>query len=451
MDREKILVIDDDPNILEVITARLEAENYAVLTAVTAEEALAKAKDESLNLVISDLKLPSMDGLELLDNLLLLNPDLPVIILTAYGSIESAVTAIQKGAYSYLTKPFDPKALLLNVKNALEKQRLTFEVKNLKTLVEEKYGFANIVGRSEKMVRVFEQIAQIARTDFTVRIYGESGTGKELVAKAIHCHGPRQNAPFIAVSCAALPETLLESELFGHEKGAFTDARQARRGLFSLADKGTIFLDEICETPPSVQVKLLRVLQEQEFKPVGGERTLKVDVRVIAATNKDLKKEVEAGRFREDLFYRIQVIPLDLPPLRERREDIPLLAEHFLKIYSRKLGKKIEGITPEARQKMVLYDWPGNVRELENKIEYAVAMSVGGRIAPEDILLSGIDQGAEMMTFDEAREEFEKEYLRRLLAATKGNFQAAARVANRQRSGLYYLAKKYKLKPSDLR
>jgi two-component system response regulator GlrR len=451
MDREKILVVDDDSNILEVIRARLEAEDYVVATAMTAEDALAKAKEESFNLVITDLKLTSSDGLELMENLLLLNPDMPVIILTAYGTIEGAVTATKKGAYSYLTKPFDPKGLLLEVKNALEKQRLTFQLKTLKKLVEEKYGFANIVGRSEKMIRVFEQINQIARTDFTVRIYGESGTGKELVAKAIHCHSLRQNAPFIAVSCASLPETLLESELFGHEKGAFTDARQSRRGLFALADKGTIFLDEICETPPSVQVKLLRVLQEQEFKPVGSERTQKVDVRVIAATNKDLKKEVEEGRFREDLFYRIQVIPLDLPPLRQRKEDIPLLAEHFFKMYSKKLGKEMDGITPEALQKMMLYDWPGNVRELENKIEYAVAMTIRKRIAPEDILLSGIGQELEIKTFDQAKEEFEKEYLRKLLATTKGNFQQAARLAKRQRSHLYYLIKKYRLKPSDFR
>jgi two-component system response regulator GlrR len=451
MNRDRILVVDDDPNILEVVRARLEAEGYTVTAVATAAEAQAKAKEEAFNLAITDLKLASTDGLDLMADLLLLDPDLPVIILTAYGSIESAVAAIRKGAYSYLTKPFDAKALLMNVKNALDKQRLTSQVRNLKTLVEEKYDFANIIGRSAKMVKVFEQIAQIARTDFTVRIYGESGTGKELVAKAIHIHSRRQNAPFIAVSCAALPETLLESELFGHEKGAFTDARQSRRGLFAMADKGTIFLDEICETPPAVQVKLLRVLQEQEFKPVGGERTQKVDVRVIAATNKDLKKEVEEGRFREDLYYRIQVIPLDLPPLRERREDIPLLAEHFLKTYGRKLGKTIEGITPEAMRKMMAYDWPGNVRELENKIEHAVAMTAGTRMVPEDILLSGMGQGSAMRTFDEAKEEFEKEYLRRLLAATKGNFQEAARLAQRQRSGLYYLAKKHGLKPSDWR
>ena len=451
-DKERILVVDDDPNMLEVIRARVEAEGYAALAVPTAEEALAAARDGAFHLAITDLKLASADGLELMESLLTLDPDLPVIILTAYGSIESAVAAIKKGAYSYLTKPFDPKALLLNVRNALDKRRLAFQVRNLKTLVEEKYGFANIIGRSPKMLRVFEKISQIARTDFTVCIYGESGTGKELAAKAIHIHSPRQNGPFIAVSCAALPETLLESELFGHEKGAFTDARQARKGLFALADKGTIFLDEIGETSPSVQVKLLRVLQEQEFKPVGGERTQKVDVRVIAATNKDLKKEVEAGRFREDLYYRIQVIPLDLPPLRERRDDIPLLAEHFLKIYSRKLGKTIEGITPEAVRKMMQHDWPGNVRELENKIEYAVAMSAGRRVVPEDILLSGPDgPEQEMPAFDKAKEEFEKEYLRRLLAMTSGNLQEAVRIAQRQRSGLYHLAKKYGLKPADWR
>jgi two-component system response regulator GlrR len=451
LDRERILVVDDDPNILEVIRARLEAEGYGVATAMTAEEALARAKEESFNLAITDLKLAPSDGLELMENLLLLHPDLPVIILTAYGSIEGAVTAIKKGAYSYLTKPYDPKELLLQVKNALEKQRLTFQVKTLKSFIEEKYGFANIIGRSEKMVKVFEQIHQIAQTDFTVLIYGESGTGKELVAKAIHCRSIRQNAPFIAVSCAALPETLLESELFGHEKGAFTDARQSRRGLFAQADRGTIFLDEIGETPASLQVKLLRVLQEQEFKPVGSEQTRKVDVRVIAATNKDLKKEVDEGRFREDLFYRIQVIPISLPPLRERREDIPLLAEHFLKIFSKKTGKKIEGITPEALQMLMTYDWPGNVRELENKMGYAVAMTGRARIMPEDILLSGMTRDLEMKTFDEAKEEFEKEYLRRLLGATKGNFQRAARMAKRQRSHLYYLMKKYRLNPADFR
>ncbi len=451
MDAEKILLVDDDADILEVVRARLENEGYAVATAMTADEAEAKARDEAFHLVITDLKLAASDGLELMERLLRVYPDLPVIILTGFGSIEGAVAAIQRGAYSYLTKPFEPKELLLKVRNALEKQRLTFQVRNLKTLVEEKYGFANIVGRSEAMVRIFEQIARIARTDFTVRIFGESGTGKELVAKAIHCHGPRQNAPFVAVSCAALPETLLESELFGHEKGAFTDARQSRRGLFALADRGTVFLDEICETPPALQVKLLRVLQEHEFKPVGGERIQKVDVRVIAATNKDLKKEVEAGRFREDLFYRIQVIPLDLPPLRGRKEDIPLLVDHFLRIYGKKLGKTIEGIAPEALQKMMLHDWPGNVRELENKIEYAVAMTQGKRISAEDILFPGAAPEAEMRGYGEAKDAFEKEYLIRLLNLTKGNLQGAARLAKSQRSHLYYLMNKYHLKPSDFR
>jgi two-component system, NtrC family, response regulator GlrR len=451
MDQGKILVVDDDPNILELVAARLRSERYAVATAMTAEDALAMAKEESFNVVITDFKLSTSNGLALMEDLLFLYPDLPVIIVTAFGTVEGAVTAIEKGAYSYLTKPFEPKDLLLKVKNALEKQRLAFQVRNLKTLVEEKYGFANIVGRSEKMIKVFEQINQVARTDFTVRIYGESGTGKELVAKAIHCHSLRESAPFIAVSCGALPETLLESELFGHEKGAFTDARQSRKGLFALADKGTIFLDEIGETPPSLQVKLLRVIQEQEFKPVGSERTQKVDVRIIVATNKDLKKEVEAGRFREDLYYRVQVIPLDLPPLRERKEDIALLAEHFLKIYSRKLDKKMEGIAPEALQRMMLYDWPGNVRELENKIEYAVAMSGRSRIGPDDILISGPPADREIKTFDAATEEFERDYLEKLLRMTKGNVQKAAQLADKQRTHLYYLMNKFGLKPSDFR
>jgi len=331
MAAEKILVVDDETNILEVLKIRLEAEGYAVTAVETAGEAISKAREEFFNLAITDLKLGSADGLELMENLLLINPDMPVIILTAYGTIESAVQAVKKGAYSYLTKPFDHKELSLQIRNALEKQRLMSRIRELQTLVQDKYNITNIVGKSEKMKKVFEQIGQIAATDFTVYIYGESGTGKELVAKAIHCNSLRASQPFVAVNCGALPETLLESELFGHVKGAFTDAHQAKKGLFAQADKGTIFLDDISEAPPSLQIKLLRVLQEQEIRPVGSDASQKVDVRVIVATNKDLAKEVQEGRFREDLFYRIHVIPIDLPPLRERKEDIPLLADYFLK------------------------------------------------------------------------------------------------------------------------
>jgi len=453
MAAEKILVVDDETNILEVLKIRLEAEGYAVTAVETAGEALAKAREEFFNLAITDLKLGSADGLELMENLLLINPDLPVIILTAYGTIESAVQAVKKGAYSYLTKPFDHKELSLQIRNALEKQRLMSRIRELQTLVQDKYNITNIVGKSEKMKKVFEQIGQIAATDFTVYIYGESGTGKELVAKAIHCNSLRASQPFVAVNCGALPETLLESELFGHVKGAFTDAHQAKKGLFAQADKGTIFLDDISEAPPSLQIKLLRVLQEQEIRPVGSDASQKVDVRVIVATNKDLAKEVQEGRFREDLFYRIHVIPIELPPLRERKEDIPLLADYFLKKYSQGLNKTIEGLSPEALHKMMLYDWPGNVRELENKMEYAVAMCRKAVISPDDIFLAPEAGSGEQQVkaLEEARLEFEKEYLINLLKINKGHVARAAKMAKRQRSDLYYLIKKYNINPADYR
>ncbi len=449
---EKILVVDDDVNILEVIKIRLEVEGYQVTAVESAEEALAKARQEFFHLAITDLKLGSTDGIELMENLLLINPDMPVIILTAYGTIENAVEAVKKGAYSYLTKPFDHKELSLQIRNALEKQRLMSQIRDLETIIQDKYNISNIVGKSDKMKKVFEQIGQVAKTDFTVYIYGESGTGKELVAKAIHCNSLRAAKPFVAVNCGALPETLLESELFGHVKGAFTDAHQAKKGLFAQADKGTIFLDDISEAPPSLQIKLLRVLQEQEIRPIGSDSSEKVDVRVIVATNKDLASEVQEGRFREDLFYRIHVIPIYLPPLRERKEDIPLLADYFLKKYSQGLDKKIEGISPEAMRKMMLYDWPGNVRELENKIECAVALCKKPIITPEDIFLpAGGDGEEQVKALEEARQEFEKEYLINLLKINKGHVARAAKMAKRQRSDLYYLIKKYNINPADYR
>jgi two-component system response regulator GlrR len=326
-----------------------------------------------------------------------------------------------------------------------------YQIRNLQTMIQEKYDVHNIVGKSEKMKRIFEQIGQIARTDFTVSIYGESGTGKELVAKAIHCSSLRAKKPFVAINCGALPETLLESELFGHVKGAFTDAHQSKKGLFSQADKGTIFLDDISEAPPALQIKLLRVLQEQEFRAIGSDRTQKVDVRVIAATNKDLPREVQEGRFREDLFYRIHVIPVHLPPLRERKEDIPLLADYFLKKYSQGLSKKIEGISPEAMHKMMLYDWPGNIRELENKIEYAVAMCSKTIISPEDIFPASASEEGKIKALQEAKGEFEKGYLVHLLRINKGHISKTAKMAKRHRSDIYHLVKKFKIKPADYR
>ena len=334
MTKEKILVVDDEPNILDLIKIRLESQGYEVIPAGEGEVALARARDVVLDLAIMDLKLgQGEDGLGIMEKLLLINPHIPVIILTAHGSIANAVEAMKKGAYSYLTKPYKPDELLLHVKKALEKQRLTREIANLRTILEERFQIKNIIGRSPRMEEIFCQIERAARTEATIALYGESGTGKELIAKTIHLQSPRAKGPFVPINCGALPEGLLENELFGHIKGAYTDARESKEGLFAQADGGTIFLDEIGDTTQALQVKLLRVLQEKEFKPLGGERIVKVNVRVIIASHKDLKRAVEKGEFREDLFYRIHVVPIYLPPLRERREDIPLLADHFLKKY----------------------------------------------------------------------------------------------------------------------
>lgn len=449
---DKILVVDDDPNIVEVIKMRLESEGFEVSTAYSAEEALFEAKNDIFNLCITDLKMSDMNGMMLMEEMLIINPEMPVIILTAHGTIENAVEAIQKGAYSYITKPFDQKELILQIRNALEKQKLTHKIKNLRAIVQEKYSFENIIGKSAAMKRVFEQIAQVAQTDSTIHIYGESGTGKELVAKAIHCASHRADESFITASCGALPETLIENELFGHIKGAYTDAHETRKGLFAQADKGTIFLDEIGETPPSFQVKLLRVLQEHEFKPIGSDRSVKTDVRVIVATNKDLHKEVEEGKFREDLYYRINVIPIYLPPLRERKEDIPLLVNYFFEKYKKKQPKKkIEGFTSAAIRKMMLYDWPGNVRELENKIEYAVAMCTNTKVDGENIFLPPRDKIKKIKPYKKAKEDFEREYLIHFLKINKGHVTNVAKMAEKQRSDIYYLIKKYGINPKDYR
>jgi two-component system response regulator GlrR len=326
-----ILVVDDDPNLLELLRIRLESGNYQVTTALKEEEALKAAQGQVFDLSIVDLKLAQGDGITLMQALHLINPQMPVIILTAHGSIESAVEAMRKGAYSYLTKPFEAQDLFFQMERALENRRLSSEVNRLKNLLKEKYDFDNIVAKSGKMQRVLEMVARIAHTDSTVYIHGESGTGKELIAKAIHLASARKNKAFIALNCAALPETLLESELFGHEKGAFTGAIRSTKGLFTQAHEGSLFLDEIGDMSLSLQAKLLRVLQERQFYPVGSERSVEVDVRVVVATQKDLEDAVKQGGFREDLFYRIHVIPIRLPPLRERKEDIPPLVEHFLK------------------------------------------------------------------------------------------------------------------------
>ena len=452
MARAKLLVVDDDRNLLEIIKMRLESLDYEVTAVRDEEDAKQAVTTQVFDLAVIDLQLANQDGISLMEEIHLMSPDLPAIILTAHGSIESAVEAMKRGAYTYLTKPFDARELSLHVDRALENRRLTSEVNRLKDLLAERYDFKNIVTRSKKMHQVLETVARIAQMDSTVHIHGESGTGKELIARAIHLASPRKDKPFVAINCAALPETLLESELFGHEKGAFTGAIKSSKGLFAQAHQGTLFLDEIGDMPPALQVKLLRVLQERQFYPVGSESPVSVDVRVIVATNKNLAELVKQDLFREDLFYRIHVIPIELPPLRDRREDIPLLAESFLNKFSTQMDKKIKGLAPGALQRLMLHEWPGNVRELENTIEYAVAMTVQDVITEELILPGEKNSVAEALTpFKEARDAFEKRYLVRLLEVTQGNVSSAATIAGRYRADLYTLLKKHELNPGNFK
>ena len=448
----KVLVVDDDRNLLDLLKMRLESANYEVVTALSEEDAIKAVKSQVVDLSIVDLQLAHQDGISLMEEFHLILPDIPVIILTAYGSIESAVEAMKKGAYSYLTKPFEPQDLLLQIERALENRRLNVEIKRLKGLLEERYDFTNIVARSEKMRRVLEIVSQIAKTESTVYIHGESGTGKELIAKAIHLASERKNKPFVAINCAALPEALLESELFGHEKGAFTGAVRSTKGLFTQAHQGTIFLDEIGDMPLSIQAKLLRALQERQFYPIGSEKPIEVDVRVIVATQKDLEGQVKQGLFREDLFYRIHVIPVHLPPLRERKEDIPLLVEHFLKKFSEQIKKEMKGLTPQAIQKLMLHEWPGNVRELENAVEYAVVMTQQDTIT-EDLILqtNGTLSQEPLKPLKEARDTYEKGYLIHLLEICEGNVTKASKLAGKYRADFYDLMKKHNLKSEDFK
>ncbi|MEE4600766.1 MAG: sigma-54 dependent transcriptional regulator [Desulfobacteraceae bacterium] len=447
----KILVVDDDINILRVIKLRLEAEGYQVTTAGKAKVALELANEDVFDFALVDLKLNGTNGIQLMENLHQLNPEMPVIILTAYGTIESAVEAMRKGAYTYITKPFNYDELLIQTKNCLEKTKLTKEIKSLKKVVKNRFGFDSIIGRSQKMEEVLEQVTKAADSDSTIIIEGESGTGKELIAQTLHLASPRADKPFVAINCAAIPETLFESEMFGYEKGAFTGAVQNKEGLMFQAQGGTFFLDEISEMPLSMQVKLLRVMQEKEFFPVGGTKTIKMDIRFIASTNKNLKEEVKKGTFREDLFYRIHVIDIHLPPLRERQGDVPVLSHFFLDKLSKEMNKEITGFSAPALQKLMLHSWPGNVRELQNTVESAVAMATENIIS-EDLILPALKTEVNnLKPLKDAKENFERNYLLQLIELTEGNMAQAARLAGKYRADLYELLKKYDLKPSNYR
>jgi two-component system NtrC family response regulator len=455
---DTILVVDDEVNYLTVMEALLGGEGYEVLTSPGGQEALKVAAGADLDLVLTDMRMPKMNGIELLGELKRLYPDLPVIMMTAYGTVEKAVAAMKTGAFDYILKPFKNEELLVTIARALEHHRLIQQNRMLLEDLDKKYGSPNIVGTSKAMQEILALVKRVATSRATVLISGESGTGKELVARAIHQQSPRAGKTFVSVNCAALTETLLESELFGHERGAFTHAVAMRKGRFELADGGTLFLDEVAEMSPALQVKLLRVLQEMEFERVGGNKTIKVDVRLVAATNRELKAEVEEGRFREDLYYRLNVVHLHIPPLRERQEDIALLAIHFLRKYAQENARGEVHLAPEAMKMLMHYAWPGNVRELENVMERAVILCSQNLISANDLPrdLAGetwgessrldIDRFIPMQTpLPEALEQIEEQMIRRALERSGQVQVRAAELLGITKSLLQYKLKKYHL------
>jgi two-component system response regulator GlrR len=449
---EKILIVDDDVSVLKVLQMRLESEKYAVAAASETREAKKRLEEETFDIALFDLRLAEGSGIDLMKSLRDIDPDLPVIILTAYGTIESAVEAMKEGAYSYLTKPFDYRELLVQIRNGIEKSRLSREVKRLRNMVWADFEGQSIIGHSDAMKRVFDAVALAAETDSNVFFSGESGTGKGMVARALHQLSRRKDQPFVPINCAAIPATLMESELFGFEKGAFTGAIASKKGLFVQADKGIIFLDEISEIPLPMQGKLLKAIEEKEFYPLGSHRTVKVDVRVVSASNREIEKEVEKGNFRSDLFYRVHVVPIKVPPLRERKEDIPILMDHFLTKMSDKLKKPAKSLSPAALQKLMLYSWPGNVRELENMIECAVVMSTENVISEDLIIVPGQkdDKGA-FKPLKESKQDFERDYLVQLMKISRGNVSRASKLAGKYRADLYELLEKYHINPLDFR
>ena len=455
-----ILVVDDEPNYLIVLSELLRDEGYEVFTADSGISGLKIARETDLDMVISDMKMPGMDGIELLARLKELNQHLPVILITAYAEVEKAVEAMHLGAFTYLAKPFSNEQLLASVSKAVEHYGLIREIKRLRIEATPKSGFGGMIGKNPNVQAVYQLIEKVAPTPSSVLITGESGTGKELVARAIHNRSERKEAPFISVNCAALAESLLESELFGHEKGAFTDAAAMRKGRFELADTGTLFLDEIGEMPISLQAKLLRVLQERSFERVGGNTTLEIDVRILAATNKDLKDEVAKGNFREDLYYRLNVIHIHLPPLRERVDDIPALVNHFLDKNAQRLGRDKIEISPEALRLLVSLPWEGNIRELENTIERAAILCNDNRIEAGDVQPDSSEipapqewsTGLELSQFipeglslSEVLNGIEEKLVRQALEEANNVQARAAEKLGITKSLLQYKMKKYKL------
>jgi len=457
---ETILIVDDEINYTLILAAVLEDEGFETLTANSGAEAMATLAESDVDLVLTDMKMPAMDGIDLLERIKKEDADLPVIMMTAHGTVEKAVEAMQKGAYNYILKPFDNERLVLYTNKAISMYRVVKENRQLRRAVEGRYSFHNIIGKSKAMQDVFHIIRKVAPAAATVLLEGSSGTGKELVANALHFNSPRKDKPFVAVNCSALVETLLESELFGHEKGAFTGAVSMKKGRFEIADGGTLFLDEIAELSPALQVKLLRVLQERVVERVGGVKAVPVNIRLIAATNKSLKEEVAKGNFREDLFYRLNVVPITLPSLRERLEDIRPLVGHFITKYSdeRNLGLPVTGIDREVERLFYEYDWPGNVRELENVIERAVVLSPEEIIQVSDLPKDFIDNAHSTLHMDgipvdanlyDTLALVEKNMIVRALKKANYVQAHAADLLGIGKSGLNQKIKKYKLFMKD--
>ncbi len=447
--KPKILVVDDDMSLRKMLEAVLTDDGYDVKEADDGQHAIEFVEEQFYDLILMDIRMTRMGGIEALKRIKKLSPGIPVIIMTAYASVETAREALKSGAFDYLTKPLDIDELKLIVQRALRHHQLEQENRYLRERLDDRFDFSNIIGNSRAMKNLFEILAQVAPTDATVLITGESGTGKEIVANAIHQNSPRCHKPMIKVNCAALPETLLESELFGHEKGAFTGATNRTRGRFQLAHKSTIFLDEISEMTPATQAKILRTLQEREVEPLGSSSTVKIDTRIISATNKDLENEIREGRFRDDLYYRLNVVRTEIPPLRKRREDIPLLADFFLKQYVEKNRKLVKGFTPRAMDAIMRHDWPGNVRELENLVERAVIMTRGDMITLDEFpntinhQFSEIDEVENELSAGRTLKDAEKEIIIRTLEETGGNRTHAAKILGISRRTLQLKLKDY--------
>jgi|SRR5882724_12051056 len=438
-----ILIVEDEAKMRRLLELNLGEDGWTTASAGDAESGMKMFREDSFDMVLTDFKLPGMNGLEFLKGIRQINSEIPVVMMTAYGSVETAVEAMRNGANNYVLKPFSLEEIKLVVRKELDVRQLRSENRTLREELGKKYEYPNIVARSPKMQEVLAAVERVAPTNSTVLIGGESGVGKELIARAIHQRSKRAAGPFVKINCTAIPENLLESELFGYEKGAFTGATASKPGKFELADKGSLFLDEIGDVPPATQAKLLRVLQEREFERLGGTRTMKVDVRLIAATNRDLRAALEQGTFREDLYYRLNVVPIDVPPLRDHKEDVPGLAEHFLKRYRKESGREIDGIAPGAMHLLTGFHWPGNVRELENIIERAATFAKGKMIEAGDIHLDTErtkpgDASPAFLPAGVTLDQWEDEMIRESLRRSNGNKSQAARLLGLSRNALRY-------------